>query len=92
MKIGSLVELVKDDFGWVLTKVNLPVKNKIYTIREISKREKGVCVLLEEIVNKKHPHSKREYAFFIDRFRELQPPIENIEETINQNTLDIQTT
>lgn len=77
--------MVDDNFDWVFTKVNLPLKNKVYTIRVISKREKGVCILLEEISNEKHPVSNREYAFLSSRFRELLPPISNIEETINLN-------
>lgn len=81
MKIGSLVELVNDtwdeqsyqEMDWGM---KYPVKNKIYTVRDIFD---GKGIVLAEIDNlwcAKYTPSKREPAFNIPRFRELLPPID----------------
>lgn len=94
MKVGSLVELVDDDWIWQSNPIFIniyPVKGNIYTVREI---RKGVysshAILLEEIINKKYPYANgfSEKGFSMDKFRELQPPIANIEKQINENTLE----
>lgn len=76
MKVGSLVELVKDDwdFNNGYPDEVYPVKNKIYTIRTIDK----FGVRLEEVINPIHHYCDMGYAecaFKISRFRELQPPM-----------------
>jgi hypothetical protein len=91
MKVGSLVELVDDKWEDPFDGTITPVKNRIYTVRGLE----GIdAIYLEEIINKIEPLLDEsnniingEVAFFIHRFRELQPPIANIEEHINENTL-----
>ncbi len=90
MKIGSLVELVDDN--WTRPAWNnevLPVKDIIYTIRSIEKTNEGAFIRLEEIVNPiyRYLNEVGETQFGIAKFRELQPPIANIEEHINLNSL-----
>lgn len=82
MKIGSIIELVDDNWTqgpnvpW-----ERPVKNKRYTVREIILRLKP-CLLLEEIINPKmllrDPRTGAilymEQAFLMEKFRELLPP------------------
>lgn len=95
MKVGSLVELVKDD--WDIyhhnpvcdNKTSFPVKGKPYTVRDIFTKGGYSAIVLEEISNPVCKGSGLEEAFMIHRFRELQPPIANIEEHINQNTLEL---
>jgi hypothetical protein len=93
MKVGSLVELVndkwgkKEDFPGI---VNYPKKGVIYTIRDIISNKRGTYCHLEEIVNpiiQTLLEGTGETWFSCKRFRELQPPIANIEEHINENTL-----
>lgn len=77
MKVGSLVELVNDNWNHKGLGVDIntkyPIKNKIYTIREIVSDS---ALRLCEVVNKKqkYKHSYGEKAFTIVRFRELQAP------------------
>jgi hypothetical protein len=91
IKVGSIVELVNDNWGAKYDDgVVYPIKGKQYTVRSIEKSKHGTCILLEEIVNNRQVFYEGylEPAFFITRFRELLPPIENIEEHINQNSLE----
>lgn len=92
MKIGSLVELINDKWGANYDDgVTYPVKRKTYTVREIDSDDRGEpCITLEEIINSKRVFYRGllEPAFYMKRFRELMPPIENIEEFINENTLE----
>jgi hypothetical protein len=69
---------------------NLPIKDKIYTIRDVEvgvgiNGEAGeIAVTLVEIsnpVSKVPPH--RERGFKVERFRELEPPVE-VEEEIEE--------
>lgn len=90
MKIGSLVELVDDNWNknGLNRLVTFPVKNKPYVIREVVKIGSGYGLLLEEIDNSglnMFTEGGAETTFDITRFRELLPPISNIEETINLN-------
>lgn len=87
MKVGSIVELI-DDTNWRnLAPCKLPVKGVPYTIRGIIKWHDGTGVYLEEIVNRNFLGSNTEGAFMVERFRELLPPIENIEKYIEENTI-----
>lgn len=96
MKIGSLVICV-DDQGLINT--IKPERNKIYTIRHIrtveyKKSNYGISnsqdgILLEEIVNDNAPGYPEEKGYKIYRFKEVMPPIANIEECINQNTHEL---
>lgn len=95
MKVGSLVELVDDNWDvcvylktWL---IELPVRNKVYTVRDISNipaYNYKTSILLDELFAGVHPIWETEEAFLITRFRELQPPIANIEQHINSNTLE----
>jgi hypothetical protein len=90
MKIGSLVELVDTNFATRRHKITYPIKGVVYTVRFIEKLPYGTGITLEEIVNPKVQTSDGfgECIFNINKFRELQPPIENIEEHINLNSLE----
>lgn len=92
MKVGSLVELVYDNW-YLLEKLSklgvvYPVKGKIYTIREIVFSQEGCGVLLEEIINPKIHNTRNgmvEHGFRIERFRELLPPMQiSIEEILEE--------
>lgn len=92
MRAGSLVECV-DDTGEKDKRCLYPVKNVIYTIREIRKSpDVGLAITLNEIVNDMRTCFGLEVGFRASRFRELLPPIANIEEHINENTLQPVTT
>lgn len=96
MKVGSLVELVDDSFNERVKGIAClfygyvyPVKAEIYTIREIYETPYGRGILLEEIKNPEVVNAMglSEMGFTIERFRELQPPMdisELIEESIYQ--------
>lgn len=96
MKIGSLVECIKISIGRSSEfSVNMPKKGNIYTVRHIKKFNSSYSkcgILLEEIVNKpiKFATGSEEPYFPIEFFREVQPPIENIEEKIKEETLEIE--
>jgi len=87
MQVGQRVVCVDDHFPKPLAKfyVNLPIKDKIYTIRAVfvgrrlmhpSKGavETEIGVLLRELVNGKDPRNKYllELGFNSERFRPLQ--------------------
>jgi hypothetical protein len=90
MKVGSLVKCVNNKGHhpyWIPAKLDT-----VYTVRDIN-----VCpimgttgVYLEEIVNETNPYTGHEYGYLISRFRELVPPIDNIEEHIEENSLELQ--
>lgn len=97
MKIGSLIECTNTDFG--IQRIHnepqgmiFPVKNKVYTVRHIFHLRNGKSGLtVFEIDNSRFSNrtpSKLEPAFNARNFRELQPPIANIEKQINENTLE----
>jgi len=93
MKAGSLVECM-DNTTTISEKYKgmgaiYPKLKIVYTVREI--RSDNNTLLLEEVDNSHLiPFSERnrEPGFAIKRFRELQPPISNIEEHINLNSLE----
>ncbi len=87
MQVGQRVVCVDDHFPKPLAKyyVNLPIKDKIYTIRAVfvGRRlmhpgkgavETEIGVLLRELVNGKDPRNKhlQELGFNSERFRPLQ--------------------
>jgi hypothetical protein len=90
MRVGSLVELVDDDWDIEDKMCNeqcgvvYPVKNKIYTIRDI---DNGIR--LEEILNPvlEYADGWAECRFAIERFRELMPPTSIELESILENEL-----
>lgn len=93
MRVGSLVECVNNEGIQFAIK---PELNKIYTVRRVrtvsEKKLLGVNskedgILLEEIVNPIVAFNE-EAGYKTWRFREVQPPIGNIEELINENTLE----
>lgn len=76
MKTGSLIELV-DDKNWLnKAPVILPVKNKIYTVREIFTYKGHAAVYLMEIVSRPFLGDKVEAGFRLSRFSEIMPPME----------------
>lgn len=97
MKTGSIIECVSEDFGIQRTQNSkmgmiFPKKGTIYTIRHIFHLRDGRSGLtVNEIDNSRlarYTPSKLEPAFTAKNFRELLPPITNIEEHINENTLE----
>lgn len=77
MKVGSLIELVNDNWGIesyveMAMGMTFPVKKSVYTVRDMMFGGKGL--LLEEISNShlsNYTESKKEPAFLCDRFREI---------------------
>ena len=93
MKVGSLVECVDNDFDDIEDVCIVPKKGSIYHIREIYSDSDGDFVTLEEIVNPPIKYLDGyirfgEPQFDIDAFRELLPPIANVEQHIKENTLE----
>ena len=97
MKVGSLVECIRTipDFFYDGKKLIMPKVGKVYTVVEIGRFDNGsckgkICIYVDEIETQsiKWNGSIEEIAFSISWFRELLPPIANIEEHINENTLD----
>lgn len=88
MKVGSLVECIDSSFSeQQIVKIKiLPVKNKVYTIREIIEYPtlKRIGLLLEEIINPPIDTTQgvEEPSFDIKRFREL--PEVDVEEMVNE--------
>lgn len=102
MQPGSIVELIDDSFteSWVLKVAKsggrIPVKGVPYTVRQIrkSRHSDKTGILLEEIVNPKVPlydDTPIEPGFVIERFRELMPPIQDVQQWVEQNTKQLQT-
>ncbi len=81
MKVGSLVELVNDNWREPIYSEALrmgfifPVKKVIYTVRGIEESNGKLCIFLEEIVNKKYwfGESYEEPSFPMIQFREVLP-------------------
>jgi hypothetical protein len=92
MKVGSLVELVDDNWielaedGEIYPIIKIP-----YTIRNMQFDSSGCGITLEEIINEPFHYAEGfgECNFDINRFRELMPPIENIEEYIKENVNEL---
>lgn len=91
MKVGSLVECVMDFSKSSVSYEdcpNRPIVGKQYIIRDIVDWPNGVFVRLEEIINPVPLGYAWEATFTIDGFRELMPPMEDVEEWINSNSLE----
>lgn len=89
MKVGSLVKLIREVGEKEFDEEILPRIGPIYTVREIiGKRWK--YIKLEEIVNPifNYDGDIGEAEFAMWAFKEILPPIENIEEHVNKNTLE----
>jgi hypothetical protein len=89
MKVGSLVELVDDNWRYTNGAKIYPIKGSIYEVREVLPRDPKIrsvdSLLLCEIVNPPVNYTAGIYepCFNISRFRELQPPMKiSIEEFI----------
>lgn len=93
MQKGDLVVLVndnwhgyrKDGHRWVPKDMKYPVKDIVYTIRDIGSHLslKGLGLLLAEINNVNHPNTGLELCFDIRRFRKLDVP-QQISEEISE--------
>ena len=92
MVSGTKVICIDDLFptGVLNYYTNLPVKDKVYTIRDvevgvgIDGQAGEIAVTLVELINptsEKYPH--RERGFKVERFRELEPLVE-VEEEIEE--------
>lgn len=81
MKIGSIVECV-DNLGCKMPEF-APKRHTPYTVSEIDEN----LISLEEITLPIWM-GNTPYMYNMERFRELIPPIANIEEHINSNTLE----
>lgn len=74
MKVGSIVECIANMNKYPLKGEVFPIKDGIYTIREIVNWPEGVGLRFEEIVNpKRRECNTHEVAFTKDKFRELLP-------------------
>lgn len=64
--------------------IKTPVKDKIYTIRDIyvTKNEKILALMLEEIINPPHPSWGRELGFRAIRFKPIDESYKFAEETL----------
>jgi hypothetical protein len=78
MKVGSLVECIKSFTAKETNGENVPILGNIYTVRDITKIGGNVGLRLEEIINYPQLYKEGvfECAFFIERFREIQPPLD----------------
>jgi hypothetical protein len=92
MQIGSIVELINDNWGSsYIQGVTYPIKGKEYTVRGFTKNRDGdVFLLLEEIVNSPRIFHEGyiEPAFYVHRFKEKLMSYSDMEEYINQNSLE----
>lgn len=89
MSIGSLVELIDDNWGKRGHVGEIfPVKGPIYTVRDIEDTDTGPAIRLEEIINKEYLYQDGygETCFLMKRFRELLPPID-VQEMVEQYEL-----
>lgn len=91
MKIGSIVELVNDNWdAHPFDHLNkYPVRGKVYTVRDILEVEGYICIRLEEVINPTLSYGGIyfEFTFRMKRFRELLPPTdisELIEECLTE--------
>lgn len=89
MRVGSIVECINNK-GSISTDHIRPQLKVVYTVRDIymSPSEHVPAIRLEEIINKIHPVWNIERGYRMTRFCELLPPVANIEEHINENTLE----
>ncbi len=88
MRVGCMVECVDECNGRNILGVRVGKiipKGSILTIRDLPS-ESGV--LFEEVINGLNYSTNQEWCYMKFKFRELLPPIANIEEHINENTLE----
>jgi hypothetical protein len=89
---GQKVVCIDDQFAGPLRRViaEFPVKGRSYTVREVQPGRAALhpinttsqvipSVLLEELMNPPDPRNKdgREIGFRADRFRPIEPPLED---------------
>jgi hypothetical protein len=76
MEIGSLVEALHT-FVFRPGTENVPIKGNIYTVRGIRTSSGSTGIVLEEIINPviQFLDLTGEVHFWIERFREIQPPM-----------------
>lgn len=87
MKIGSLVELVDDNWTRPVFRNEInPVKGKVYTIRDFCIVDGSISILLVEIVNDKHDYADgfKERSWYIRRFREINYNASAISELLEE--------
>lgn len=96
MKVGSLVELVDDNWVYTNGAEIYPSKGKVYTVRDLLPKLQGQrsqdAVLLEEIVSPLVMYSngiKAEPCFNVSRFRELMPPMKISIEQFKQEPCEL---
>jgi len=96
MKVGSLVECIKDvSPSDRLKKMGCkPIyKGLTYTIRDIFHNlidQKQVLVTLVEVINPQNLIVCLETGYKIEHFWELLPPIDNVEQWVNENVEELQ--
>lgn len=91
MKAGALVELIDDNWAAGTSHEAYPVKDKIYTIRQIRHAPTdyyGVTILLEEITNPSNALGI-EYGFIMRRFREIHYNASAISELLEETKTTI---
>jgi hypothetical protein len=84
MKVGSLV-ICPNGFKSTLLQPLAASEEIIYTVRSITLAEGLEGIRLEEVINPHRQIDNIEYAYHIDSFREIQPPLdltELLEETL----------
>lgn len=93
MQVGSLCEYIganlnDADYKMISMGFIVPNLNTPYTVRDVFEYRGNMCIRLEEI---KQPISSAgfEEAYKMKCFRELQPPIPNVEQWVNDNTLEL---
>lgn len=89
MKIGSLVQCIKDFPNSKKNGFNVPVKGNIYTIRAFD-NDSQIFILLDEVYNKMEAFSDGygEPSWLAKNFIEIQPPMNiDIENLIHETSL-----
>lgn len=93
MKVGSLVVAIEPTLGFSALGIQrgMPIKiGDVLTIREIGVTtfSKIPILMFEEIKNQINEQTGCEFGYHPERFRQLLPPISNIEIHIKENTLE----
>jgi hypothetical protein len=90
MKVGSLVECIKEGKWDGFSGITMPVVGKIYTVRGFYESKIGfdTSLYLEEIVNGKYCFGI-EPSFEIECFREVIPPMEVSLEAIIEEEVEV---
>jgi hypothetical protein len=97
MQPGSIVILVDDNWNAEKFMQNVkrgctyPVVERPYMVRITREDTNGLAILLEEIKNPlidyKGTGELSELGFYAKRFKEIFPPINDVERWINQNSV-----